>query len=245
MSEPADTEGLERRLAEAAEAELFELVREHAEELAPMAVRKVLRNPYVSRRVIEMLLAERRLLTSSEVRREMAAHPRTPTARSVNLLATLYWKDLLQMGADTRVPARVRRFADQRLAERLAGLAVGEKIAIARAAGPGLIERLRHDPSPRVIRALLENPRLTEGQLGPLVVSESAKPAVIELILRDRKWGQRYFLRAAAAKNPRTPVAVALDVLPTLKKTDLSEISRDRRIAGAVRRRADLLGGRR
>ncbi|MDH3746126.1 MAG: hypothetical protein OES47_13590 [Acidobacteriota bacterium] len=243
MSESGDLEDLERRLGEASEADLFDLVRSHINEINPRVARRLLRNPHVSQRVIEELLAEKRLLTAHEVRRELAEHPRTPVARSLDLLATLFWRDLVNMGADPRVPPRVRRFADQRLVQRLPGLAAGEKTVIARKAGAGLIVRLRHDPDIRVIAALLENPRLTEGLLGPLVVSESARPEVIELILRDRKWRHRYFLRVAAALNFRTPVTVALDLLPTLKKVDLGKIARDRRIAASVRRRADLLRG--
>jgi hypothetical protein len=243
VSDAAEFEDLQRQLTEASESRLFELVRAHLKELSPQAVHLVLCNPYVSSRVIEELLTERRLLSSYEVRRELAAHPHTPPPRSLNLVGTLFWRDLVRMGADSRVPPRLRRSADLRLADRLPGLGVGEKMAIARAAGPGVITRLRHDPNPRVISALLENPRLTEGLLIPLVASEATQPKVLEVILRDRKWSCRYGLRVAAARNRRTPVPVALELLPSLKKTDLAAVAANPRVAAAVRRRADLLRG--
>ena len=236
-------EDLGRRLREASEAELFELLSEHLDELDPGVVGQALRNPYASRRVLDLVAGRRGTLRSYEVRRAVVSHPRTPPPRSLNLLGTLYWKDLVKLGADTRVAPRVRRAADHRLGQRLPALALGERMAIARGAGPGLIERLRMDPEPRVVAALLENPRLTEGLLAPLVTSLSAAPAILALVAADRKWGQRHGLRLAIAANPRTPESTTLGLLSGLTKRDLASIAADPRLSEAVRSRADLLRG--
>jgi len=238
-----DTELLSR-LREAGEAELVELVRARAEELNPGAARQVLKNPFAGLEVIELLLKQRRLLSSQEVRRELVAHPATPEVRALNLLPGLFWRDLLKLGADVRTKPRVRRAADLRLAEKLSTMSVGERIAIARQAGQGTLTRLRHDPHPRVIGALLENPRLTEGLLGPLLSSDTANPQVLERVAEDRRWGIRYGVKVILARNPRTPVTTNLGILSGLKKRDLNAVANDWRINAVVRRRANLLLGR-
>ena len=240
-----DTTGLERRLREAGEAELIELVTAHGGEIGPTGALHALRNAHLSRPVVERLLEERRLLASYEVRAELARHPLTPQVRALRLVSGLFWRDLVRMTRDMRVPPVVRRSAERRLVERFDGLSTGERMAIARSCGGGLISRIRHSPCPRTIGALLENPRLAEGMLLPLASNETARPEVLARIAGDRRWGSRYRLRLAICRNPRTPPTTALGILPALKKVDLGSIVADRRIAAPVRRRAELLlGGR-
>lgn len=230
-------------MREAGSQELLELLTRHAAELDVRYARQALRNPHGGREVIEMLLELPELLVSHELRRDLAAHPATPQAQAIDLVATLFWRDLVRLGADARVPPVVRRAADRQVAARLPGLAVGEKIAIARTAGPGVLARLRRDPSPRVTEAMLGNPRLTEGTLLPLATDERAPAPVLETLARDPRWGVRYPVRLALAGNPATPPAAALAILPHLKKRDLRRLVRDVRISGMVKRRARLLLG--
>lgn len=236
-------DGVSQRLRVAAGLELQHLVTTYAGDLDPEAVRGLLRNPHCSDEVIRVVLDQRRLISFYEVRRDLALHPRTPQIHALRLVTGLYWRDLVALGLDTRLSPVVRRAADLRLAERLPGLAVGEKVALARRASPGVIQKLRGDPSPRVIRALLENPRLTEGNVLPLAASESTLPVILAVLAEDRRWGGRYPVRVALCRNPRTPVDRALAILPLLKKTDLRAVSGDPRLQGPVRRRASLLLG--
>lgn len=237
------TQSLARRLRQAGPAELAALVRERSGELDPAAARQALRNPYLTREVVAVLIAQRPLLASREVRRDLAACPLTPQAEALRFVPGLFWRDLMLLGLDMRAPPVIRRAADRHLAARLPGLTLGEKIALARRAAAGILGRLRHDPSPRVIAAMLENPRLTEGLLAPLVHAETAPPAVLEAIARNARWGVRYGLRVGLSRNPRTPTAVALALLPQLKKPDLRAVAVNPRLAPALRQRARLLSG--
>jgi len=234
---------LERRLREAGPDELLALARERAPELTPAAVRQALRNPYVTTEVVEALAAQTRLLAFYEVRRDLARCRAAPEMLALLLLGGLFWADLMAIGLDTRLHPRLRHAADRQLLARLPGLAVGEKISIARRAAPAVLAQLRFDPTPRVIAALLDNPRLTEGTLAPLVHGEMTPAPVLELIAADRRWGVRYPLRLALARNPATPLAAALRLLPMLHKPDLKAVAGDPRLAEPLRRRARLLLG--
>ena len=235
---------IEQRLAAANEDELVDLVREQLGALDGTVRRQILRHPFLGAKAIQLLLEDRQLVGSYEVRRELAGHPKTPNARAMQLVATLYWRDLARLSSESRVRPMVRRAAERRLAERLPGLSAGEKVAIARRCGPGLVTRIGQDPNPRVLQALLDNPRLTEGALLQLVSRDSARPELLALVARDRRWGVRYRVRVPICRNPNTPVATALAQLAALRKLDLEKVAEDPRLASAVRRRANLLLGR-
>jgi hypothetical protein len=231
------------RLREAGAEELRALVRDLGAALDVSAAQAVLRNPHAGEDVVRLLATERRLLTSYEMRRDLALHAATPQPIALALVSGLYWRDLVAAGLDVRIRPVVRRFADQRLIERLPALAVGEKVSIARGASPHVMQVLRHDPTPRVIAALLDNPRLMEGDLLPLVSGEKAPGPVLAVILGHRKWGHRYPVRLAVVRNPRAPLALVLPQLPLLKKPDLRAVASDPRLALPLRRKAELLAG--
>jgi hypothetical protein len=234
---------LDRRLRAAGSEELLALVREHGAALSPAAAQQVLRNPYVTAEVIEELAAQPRLLAFYEVKRDLARCRATPELLALRMTGGLFWADLMAIGLDTRLHPRLRRAADQHLLARLPGLSVGERISLARRAAPAILAQLRHDPTPRVIAAMLDNPRLTEGTLAPLVHGETTPAPVLELLAGDRRWGARYPLRLALARNPATPLGAALRLLPALHKPDLRAVAGDPRLAEPLRRRARLLLG--
>lgn len=231
------------RLLEAGEEELARLLAERRGELDAPAARAAFRNPFLTRRMIEQLLELPRLVSAYEVRRAAAFNPLTPRTEALRFVAGLYWADLVRLGIDTRVHPVVRRSADQRLLERLPGLAIGERMAIARGASPSVLANLRHDPTPRVIAALLENPRLGEGTLLPLAASDQAQPGVLAVLAASPRWSARYPVRMALCRNPRTPLGSVLPLLPLLLKRDLAAVAADARLTLPVRRRAQLLVG--
>jgi hypothetical protein len=238
---PAAVPELERRLREAGSAELEALVALHAAELEAPLVLQALRNPFCTAEVIARVAAERRLLAFHALRRALAFHPLTPETLAGGIVPTLFWRDLMELALDPRARPALRRAAEVQLAARLPGLAVGEKVSLARRAGAGVLAQLCHDPSPRVIAALLDNSRLTEAQLAPVVHRAETPPAVLELIAADRRWGVRYPLRVALVRNPATPLATAWRLLAALRKSDLQAVAADPRLAEPLRRRARVL----
>ncbi|HEX4496703.1 MAG TPA: hypothetical protein VIE43_13605 [Thermoanaerobaculia bacterium] len=242
VAEPQEPE-LHLRLRAAASEELLALLRANATELAPPDVRQALRNPYCTAEAIGLLAGEERLLSFYEVRRDLALHPSTPETLAARFVPTLYWRDLMALALDLRLRPALRRSAEIHLGARLPGMATGEKISLARRVGGGVLAQLRHDPSPQVIAALLDNPRLTEGVLGPVLHSAATPPAILELIANDRRWGVRYPLRLALVRNPVTPLKIAWRLLETLRAVDLKPVAADPRLPEPVRRRARVLLG--
>lgn len=229
------------RLREAGDGELDDLVDRHFQEIDPPVARHLFRNPFLNRKLIERVAAAPRLVSAYEIRLEIARHAQSPRIVALRFVPGLRWPDLMRIGLDSRVHPLVRRAAEGRIAERLPALAVGEKIVIARGGSQGLLRLLCTDPTPRVIDALLDNPRLTEGLLAPMVGSETTAPVILGKVAIHRRWGVRYPIRLALCRNPATPLERVLALLPMLKKRDLEAVARDNRLKLPVRRRAELL----
>lgn len=242
----------EARNAVAAEIEsadasrLLAVVERDAANLDAGNVRRILRHPFLTAEIIETLLAVPRLRRAYEVRSRVARHPKTPVALASRLVPDLYWRDLVETSIDMRLAPTLRRMAERYLVERLPRLAIGERIAVARRAGAQVLARLRHDPDPRVVSALLVNPRLTEGLVLPLASNASALPQVLDALAKNDRWAHRYAVRRAMALNPQTPFAAQRRILAGLRVADLEQVARSPALSSIVRRWArDAIGARR
>lgn len=97
----------------------------------------------------------------------------------------------------------------------------GERTTLARARDRLVLDRVAHDRDPRVIRVLLDNPRLTERDVVRVAALRPTTPAILELIAGHPRWASRYAVRKALAFNPATPPELARHLLPTLLRQDL------------------------
>ncbi len=84
-----------------------------------------------------------------------------------------------------------------------------------------------HDPSPRVLKALLANNQLTEEHVLIIANRRNLSGDVLEAIAKDRRWASSYPLKLAIAKNPKTPLFVSLSLARHLRLFDLADITRD------------------
>lgn len=221
--------------------ELAELIQHRGGGLELREAMQILHNPYVTSELIEELAINRRLLTSYEMRRTIARHPRTAETSALRFVPGLYWRDLMELGLDVRVRPRVRRAADKYLLQRLPGLAAGEKIALARRAGTTILAQLRQDPDERVIAALLENPRLTEEGILPLAADHGARPQALDQVGAHERWRMRSRVRIALSLNPQTPLRVQQTILPGLRRHDLEQVLATPDLSSVVHRWAEQL----
>lgn len=152
-------------------------------------------------------------------------NPKTPRALAQRLLPSLYWRDLADAATSPRLEGGVRTRAEALLKERLPDLRLGEKIALARLATPGVMRALLLEPEPRILEAALQNPRLTETDLVGLVQSGAASHPLLEAVAASPRWRASYAVRLALVLQPRTPAALALAQLTSLLDHDLRKIA--------------------
>jgi hypothetical protein len=168
---------------------------------------------------IDEILKDRSARRFHAVRLALAAHPRTPRREALNLVITLFWRDLAHLSADMRVHPEIRRAADRDLLRRLPEMALAERIDLAKVVGRGALTALRFDPDPRVLAAVLDNRFATE----PDVVQAAARgeEPVLRVIAEHPRWSVRRPVRSALLRNRRLPVALALALLTQASAQDL------------------------
>ncbi len=100
---------------------------------------------------------------------------------------------------------------------------------------------LVHDPSPKVIMAMLDNRNITEEHVLIIANRKNLPPEVLNAIFRDKRWSESYPVRLALAKNPKTPLFTALSIARFLRLFDLAELARNHFIPVIYRRKLEAL----
>ena len=122
-------------------------------------------------------------------------------------------------------------------------ITLGEKRSLAKTREKDILDRLLYDPSPLVVKNILENPRITEHDVIKMVSRRPNNESVLKTIFRSEKWLSSYNVKLAMIKNPYTPVGIALGLLFFLKEQDLRDVSLDRSLHDVIKGTAgDLLG---
>jgi len=211
------------RIADMNAAQLLELA--HGDGLDEGQVLEMLRNPYCTAEVAEVVVKRRELLGSHTVRERLAGFPGMSFARAMSLLPTLPWLSVLHIAQNPRTPPHVRRQAERKLLNKLPRLSLGETIALARLAHRPLLPALIATDLPSVQMAVLDNARLVENDVLLLVNRESLPLEVLLGVLRHGRWGRSYAVRKRAVCHARLPLPLALGLLVELGPAALVEIS--------------------
>lgn len=194
-----------------------------------------LRNRSAPAAAIRRIARRHDWLRAYEVKRALVAHPNAPPAVARTYVHHLYWRDLAEVAADLRLHPALRRRAEELLGVRLGELAVGERIALARRVVRGLVAPLAALGEPRVLAALLANPRLVEGDVAHMARGAETPGEVLREIAEHPRWGERLAVRRALLENPRTPVHAALRILDRLPRVDLRRVATHAAIPRVVR----------
>ena len=103
------------------------------------------------------------------------------------------------------------------------------------------LAKFLHDPSPRVIRALLDNRKLREEDVLIIAKRKNVPPDVLDAIAKNGKWAESYPIRLALAKNPKTPLSVSLSIVRYLRLFDIAEMTRSHYIPLVFRHKVEAI----
>lgn len=87
------------------------------------------------------------------------------------------------------------------------------------------IMRVAKDQDHRVIRNLLDNPRLTEKDVIAIGAARPTSHRVIETIYSHQRWISRYAIKKVIVFNPYSPLSMAIRLLLFLNFQDLKAMS--------------------
>jgi hypothetical protein len=97
---------------------------------------------------------------------------------------------------------------------------------------------LIRDSNKVVATAVIHNPRITEHEIESISAMRTIAEEVLRLIAMNRAWARSYPIIHNLARNPRTPIATAMGILPRIRSKDLQNITQNRNVSEAVRRQA-------
>jgi hypothetical protein len=97
---------------------------------------------------------------------------------------------------------------------------------------------LIRDPNRLVWSAVLDSPRITEAEVEAIAGMKNVADDALRVVGNKSEWTNVYAVRANLVRNPRTPLAISLQHLPSLTAKDLKSISVDRNVPEAVRKAA-------
>jgi hypothetical protein len=97
---------------------------------------------------------------------------------------------------------------------------------------------LIRDPNRIVSTAVLGSPRLTDSEVESFAAMKNISDEVLRHIGRHREWTRHYGVISNLVKNPRTPVGIALGLVPRLNPRDIKALVVDRNVPEAVRKQA-------
>jgi hypothetical protein len=104
---------------------------------------------------------------------------------------------------------------------------------------------LIRDSNKIVAQAVISNPRITEQEIEMISAMRTVPDEVLRLIAINRVWSRTYSIIHNLARNPRTPFANAMNILPRLQTKDLKAITNNRNVAEGIRRQAGRLAATR
>lgn len=164
---------------------------------------------------------------SRKVKLALVRHPKSPRYVSLGVLRKLFTFDLMQVALTPEVVGDLKMAAEEALINRLETISAGEKLSLARRASGRVAGELLGDTEPRIIRAALENPRLTEALVTKAVLRQEASPALVLAVCAHAKWSLRREIRIALLRNQHTPPEHAVEFAKSLPNDVVNEILED------------------
>jgi len=97
---------------------------------------------------------------------------------------------------------------------------------------------LIRDPNRLVAMAVLGSPKITEAEIESFSAMKNVSDQILREIGHHREWTKRYTVINNLVRNPRTPIGMALNLVPRLGPRDVKGVAVDRNVPEPVRKQA-------
>jgi len=95
--------------------------------------------------------------------------------------------------------------------------------------------QLIRDPNRMVSAAVLSSPKLTEAEVESFSKMANVSEDVLRIIAMNRTWLKNYGVVLGLVKNPKTPPALSMQLLPRITERDMKMVAVDRNVPEALR----------
>lgn len=121
---------------------------------------------------------------------------------------------------------------------RIMAMGVPEKIMLAIRGNRTERLLLVRDSNRLVASSVAKSPKLTEAEIEFIAGMRNVIDEVIRIVANRREAQRNYNVVLILIKNPRTPLPIALNLLPRLQARDLKSLQGDKNVAETLRRQA-------
>jgi hypothetical protein len=134
-------------------------------------------------------------------------HPHFPMHRAGFVLKELHTFDLVRVLLSPRVViGQIKTVAEDTLISRFSSTTVGEKKTLARRASGRIAGELLSDSDGAIVRAALNNPRLTEAQILKALNRPTVSAELLQALRLHRTWSLRTDIREAVINASQAAV---------------------------------------
>ena len=159
-------------------------------------------------------------------------------AKGIQPAGTPFTGDEPLIDASPEVEAAPEGEEQQSALQRIANLNVANRIALAMKGNREERAILIRDPNRIVTAAVLSSPKMTETEAASIAKMQNVSEDVLRTIAKNRSWLKNYSVILACVKNPKTPVALSINLMARLMEKDLKLLSTDRNVPDALRTQA-------
>jgi hypothetical protein len=82
---------------------------------------------------------------------------------------------------------------------------------------------------------VMSSPKLTDAEVEGIARMASVSEDVLRIIGANRGWMKKYKIFSALTRNPKTPVALSMNIIGRLNPKDMATLAVDRNVPEAVR----------
>jgi hypothetical protein len=119
--------------------------------------------------------------------------------------------------------------------QKIASLNVAQRLALAMKGTREERAILIRDPNKIVGAAVLSSPKMSENEIESIARMANVSEDILRIIAQNRAWVKNYSVVWSLTRNPKTPVAVSMNMLSRLTDKDLRTLSSDKNVPDVLR----------
>lgn len=121
------------------------------------------------------------------------------------------------------------------LVEKVARMSFTDRLVAAMKGSREMRAILIRDPNKAVAAAVLSSPKVNEPEVEAFARMANVSEDVLRIIGSNRVWMRNYSILVGLTKNPKTPLALSLNMLGRLNDRDMAMLSVDRNVPEPLR----------
>ncbi len=117
------------------------------------------------------------------------------------------------------------------ITQQIIKLSVAKKVEWANKKGNREVRTLLlRDPNKLVQLAVIQSPRITDGEIAKVALSRTAPQEVLQYIYNNRQLMKNYQIKVNLINNPKMPVAVSMRFLSSLRAAEVKAVAKNKNV---------------